>query len=104
MTSEKEKDSLGNRDCNNLEIEASMPNFTNLTSVSFTTRYLSEEIRNIYKVMELRLKIMVERFEKFQARQLKLQEEFFEKFLQSGKVKKSKDNRDKDDIEDLDPK
>lgn len=47
------------------------PLYTNLTSLSTTTRYLTEEVRNLCKLMERRLSMAEERFEKFEDRQNK---------------------------------
>lgn len=82
----KEQDSMGNKGSSNnsLELELRSSKYTNLTSVTSSTRYLSEEIKKMYKVMEDKLKIMDENFEKFQEMQLRVQQEFFERFLRQG--------------------
>lgn len=43
-------------------------NFTNLTSLSTTTRLFTEEVRNIYNIMERRFRLADERYERFQER------------------------------------
>lgn len=97
MITEKEIDSARNRDNYDLEVDISSPRFTNLTTVAHTTRYLSEELKNVYKVLERGFKMMDERLERYEERQLRLQEEFFEKLLQSGKAIKEKENKDKEE-------
>lgn len=94
MILEKEKDNLGNREIANVDLEVRSPNYTNFRSVSDTTSFLSEEIRNMYKVMEARFRIIDEKFEKFQEMQLRIQREFLEKLLQSGIIHKDKEIRE----------
>lgn len=72
------------------------PSYTNLTSLSTTTRYLTEEVRNLYKLMKRRLSMGEERFEKFEDRQKRQQEEFFERINQREKVNKNKENWEKE--------
>lgn len=55
------------------------PSYTNLTSLSTTTRYMTEEVRNLCRIMERRLNLAEEMFLRFEDRQKKQQEEFFYK-------------------------
>lgn len=73
------------------------PSYTNLTSLSTTTRYLTEEVRNLCKLMERRLSMAEERFEKFEDRQKRQQEEFFERINQRDKMNKNKENWEKEE-------
>lgn len=59
------------------------PSYTNLTSLSTTTRYLTEEVRNLCRLMERRLSLADEKFDRFEDRQKRQQEEFFNKITKS---------------------
>lgn len=47
------------------EYVATSPSYTNLTSLSTTTRYMTEEVRNLCRIMERRLNLAEEMFIRF---------------------------------------
>lgn len=92
---EKESDNVRDRDNYGLEVEVSSPRYANLTTVAHATRYLSEDLKKVYKVLERGLKMMDERLERYEERQLRLQEGFFEKLLHNSRAIKEKEIMDK---------
>lgn len=67
---------------------------TKLTSLTTTTRYMTEEERNLYMVMERKLNIAEEMFMRFEDRQ-KRQEELFYK-LSKGENRRDRSREEKE--------
>lgn len=72
---------------------------TNLTSLTTTTRYMTEEVRNLCMIMERRLNIAEEMFMRFEDRQ-KRQEELFYK-LSKGKNRRDRSREEKERKEEI---
>lgn len=66
---------------------------TKLTSLTTTTRYMTEEERNLYMIMERRLNVAEEMFLRFEDRQ-KRQEELFYK-LSKGENRRDRSKGEK---------
>lgn len=93
---EEENEEKRNKAKNSMEVEVSSPGMTNMTTMAYTTRYLSEELKAMRKVLERDLMRLEERQERFEESQRRLQQEFFEKLLQYKGMIIGQGNKDKE--------
>lgn len=77
------------------EFMTSSPAYTNLTSLSTTIQYMTEEVRNLCRIMERRLNLAEEMFLKFEDRQRKHEDLFIR--LVKGDTKQARETAGKID-------